>query len=102
MAGFRSKLSAFEKKLIKKSFSHFHFPPHTGLSFTVSVTCSQARENVGMAAVFTVVSAVQDELNRHSEECLNRIKVMEEERNERKKNPIGKISQFEFLSHTDG
>ncbi|GAV04478.1 hypothetical protein RvY_14748 [Ramazzottius varieornatus] len=68
------------------------------------VALSTARENVGMAAVFTVVSAVQDELNRHSEECLNRIKEMEErakreeEESDRKKMEGTRVTVESFIA----
>jgi len=63
-----------------------------------------AAENVGMASIFSIVSTVQDYLNKHAEECLLLIKEVserskrEEEEIERKKMEGTRVSVESFIA----
>ncbi|XP_055343674.1 RWD domain-containing protein 1-like [Paramacrobiotus metropolitanus] len=67
------------------------------------VADAAAQESIGMASVFTVVSAVQDYLNKHAEDCLNRFKEMslrakrEEEEEERRKIEGTRVNVESFI-----
>ncbi|OQV11479.1 putative RWD domain-containing protein 1 [Hypsibius exemplaris] len=70
----------------------------------VQVATSTAEQNVGMASVFTIMAAIQDELNGHLEACLEQLKNIserakrEEEEADRRKMEGTRVSVESFIA----